>query len=43
MTAKEFKDFIFEKYRRRMGFAKENIHYSMKHQKEKIFKCFQLI
>ena len=35
MTAKELKDFIFENYYQRMGFAEENSYYSMKHQKNR--------
>ena len=30
MTIKELKDFIFKNYYGRIGFAKENIYYSMK-------------
>ena len=35
------KDFIFEKYYQRMGFAKENSYYSMKHQAKRIYNCLQ--
>ena len=34
MTAKELKDFIFENVYTRLGFARENSYYSMKHQKK---------
>ena len=37
LTVKELKEFIFENYYRRIGFAKENFCYSMKHQKKKDF------
>ena len=32
MAAIEIRDFIFENYYKRVGFSKENIYYSMKHQ-----------
>ena len=37
MKVKELKAFIFEIYHQRMGFAKENSYYLMKHQKKKGF------
>ena len=45
MTIKQFRDFIFESYYRRIGFTKENSYYSMKHQKKKrfIIICNQII
>ena len=33
MAAKELKEFIVKNYSRQIGFAKENIYFSMKHQK----------
>ena len=35
MTIKELKDFIFENYHQRMGFANEYSYYSVKHKKKK--------
>ena len=35
MTVKELKDFTFENYHQRMGFAKENSYYSMKHHRKR--------
>ena len=44
MTIKQFRDFIFESYYRRIGFTKENSYYSMKHQKKRfIIICNQII
>ena len=40
MTVEELKEFIFENYHRRIGFAKENSYFSMKHQKKKDIKLF---
>ena len=40
MTIKQFRDFIFESYYRRIGFTKENSYYSMKHQKKKDLLSF---
>ena len=37
MIGKKIKEFIFENYYRRTGFTKENICYSVKHQKKKDF------
>ena len=34
MYVNEIRDFIFENYYKRIGFSKENSHYSMKHQKK---------
>ena len=34
MTVNELKDFFFENYYQRMGFARENSYYSAKHLKE---------
>ena len=34
MTVNEHRDFIFESYYKRIGFARENSYYSMKHQKK---------
>ena len=36
ITIKELKDFTYESYYRRMGFLKENSHYSIKRQKKKV-------
>ena len=36
ITIKELKDFTYETYYRRMGFLKENSHYSIKLQKKKV-------
>ena len=36
ITIKELKDFTYESYYRRMGFLKENSHYSIKLQKKKV-------
>ena len=33
MSINEIRDFIFEKYYKRIGFSKENSYYSMKHLK----------
>ena len=38
-TIKELKEFIFENYHQRMGFARENSYCSMKHQEKKIYNC----
>ena len=38
MAVKERKDFIVENYHQRMGFAKENSCYSIKHQKTKVLQ-----
>ena len=35
MTIKELKDFIFEKYYRRIRLTKDNSYYSVKHRKAK--------
>ena len=35
MTVNEIRDFIFESYYKRIGFSKENSHYSMKYQKKR--------
>ena len=43
MKVNKLKDFIFEKYYRQTGFSKENSYYSMKHQKEEIFKLREKI
>ena len=40
MTVNELRDFIFENYYKRIGFARENSYYSMKHQKEKVLQLF---
>ena len=40
MTVNELRDFIFEYYYRRMGFARENSYYSVKHQKIKDLQLF---
>ena len=40
MTAKELKDFIFENFYTRLGFATENSYYSIKHQKKKELHLF---
>ena len=40
MTAKELKDFIFENVYTRLGFARENSYYSMRHQKKKDLHLF---
>ena len=42
MKVKELKAFIFESYHQRMGFAKENSYYLMKHQKKKDSQLLQL-
>ena len=42
MTVKELKDFIFENYHQRIGFAKENSYYTMKHQKKKDLQLFAI-
>ena len=42
MIVKKLKYFIFENYHQQMGFAKEYSYYSMKHQKKRIYNCFQL-
>ena len=42
MKVKELKAFIFEIYHQRMGFAKENSYYLMKHQKKKDSQLLQL-
>ena len=40
MTVNELRDFIFKNYYKRIGFARENSYYSMKHQKEKVLQLF---
>ena len=35
MTVNEFRDLIFENCYKRIGSARQNIYYSMKHQKKK--------
>ena len=35
MTVKDLKNVIFESFYQRIGFAKENSYYSMKHQKKR--------
>ena len=42
MIIKELKDFIFQNYHQQMGFAKENIYYSIKHLEKKftiVYNC----
>ena len=42
MTIKELRDFIYENYFNRVGFAKENSYYSMKCQKKNTIICNQI-
>ena len=41
ITAEELKDFIFKNSYQRIGFAKENCYYFMKHWNKKIYNCLQ--
>ena len=41
ITAEELKDFIFKNCYQRIGFAKENCYYFMKHWNKKIYNCLQ--
>ena len=40
ITIREPKDFIYENYYRRMGFARENRYYSMKYRNKKDLQLF---
>ena len=42
MTNSELKEFIFENYFKRIGFAREGSYCLMAHQKEKIYNCLEL-
>ena len=42
VAVNKIRDFIFEKYYKRIGFSKDNSYYSMKHQNIKIYNFLQL-